>query len=504
MEILAEAFDGLDGEQWIGLIRVKDRRGLEVPPNRLMRLVNLPNGISWNVHCVECLYHGSCFLSCAMAQVLRVSILQGFVLQEFGEGDFATLNVTFPQYSWERIQQIPGDILHHYGLTLAFSRVRYSYGFTKQPRVPREAVVVQARSMSIVIMSSSAYEYYNDWVLAAHHAHLDLEILHMKNLSSFTGLLPELWAVPTQFTQKLWDTTGCLCQCGGWRGESAVLTLLQLALSFPKKPTIWTFWDDTQTWNQTSYCQTRQYHDVMSGADRTSRFAAWQHRHRSRFPNNNQQVSKLQTNKSMSSSYIALECSCNAINLMPQVGASPKVPKSKTFCRQQLIMMRSTLRPFFEESAIGFIAQTVWPHWGVLTVRVTGWFDWGARPGAECGQSVFPAQGHKKRVWGGQNLRFACAKRLLGEVCFAFRIGRLTSRCGWNSVFLRIRIGRLTSRCGFVSLWRGANVMFGNATVCGFPARWIAPAVAPCWFWFIWWRIHSYGRWDLCPETWIF
>ena len=41
MEILAEAFDGLDDEQWMGLIRVKDRRGLEVPPNRLMTLVKL-------------------------------------------------------------------------------------------------------------------------------------------------------------------------------------------------------------------------------------------------------------------------------------------------------------------------------------------------------------------------------------------------------------------------------------------------------------------------------
>ena len=99
-------------------------------------------------------------------------------------------------------------------------------------------------------------------------------------------------------------------------------------------------------------------------------------------------------------------------------------------------------------------------------MRVRGWFDWGARPGAECGRSVFPAQGHKKRVSGGQNLCIACAKRLLGEVRFAFRIGRLTPRCGWKSFFLRIRIGRLTSRCGSTSVFLRLVVARCQCHVC--------------------------------------
>ena len=49
-------------------------------------------------------------------------------------------------------------------------------------------------------------------------------------------------------------------------------------------------------------------------------------------------------------------------------------------------------------------------HWGVLTVRV--------KPlRSRCkflSPSFFTAQGHKKRDSGGQNLRFACAKRVLG------------------------------------------------------------------------------------------
>ena len=61
------------------------------------------------------------------------------------------------------------------------------------------------------------------------------------------------------------------------------------------------------------------------------------------------------------------------------------------------------LRVFFSPNSVA--------HWGVLTV--------GAKPlRSRCkfsAPSVFTAQGHKKRDSGGQNLRFACAKRLLGK-----------------------------------------------------------------------------------------
>ena len=100
-------------------------------------------------------------------------------------------------------------------------------------------------------------------------------------------------------------------------------------------------------------------------------------------------------------------------------------------------------------------------HWGVLTVGVKPLRS--RRKFSVC--SFFTAQGHKKRDSGGQNLRFACAKRLLGkffgvslkrrgdfrssgrdsswlhmiwtqdasrEVKFAFRLRRATKNASWQ------------------------------------------------------------------------
>ena len=49
--------------------------------------------------------------------------------------------------------------------------------------------------LSVMIFSSSAQEFYRNGPLAAQHAHLDLELIHMRNASSFTGLLPEAWGL---------------------------------------------------------------------------------------------------------------------------------------------------------------------------------------------------------------------------------------------------------------------------------------------------------------------
>ena len=49
--------------------------------------------------------------------------------------------------------------------------------------------------LSVLILSSSAQEFYRNGPLAAQHAHLDLEVIHMRNESNFTGLLPELWGL---------------------------------------------------------------------------------------------------------------------------------------------------------------------------------------------------------------------------------------------------------------------------------------------------------------------
>ena len=66
--------------------------------------------------------------------------------------------------------------------------------------------------------------------------------------------------------------------------------------------------------------------------------------------------------------------------------------------------------PFLYSFWLAFFSPNSVSHWGVLTVRV--------KPlRSRCkflSPSFFTAQGHKKRDSGGQNLRFACAKRVLG------------------------------------------------------------------------------------------
>ena len=85
----------------------------------------------------------------------------------------------------------------------------------------------------------------------------------------------------------------------------------------------------------------------------------------------------------------------------------------------------------FGEMGCSIILQTVWPHWGVLTVIVSSWFVWGSRPWAESGRSVFPAQAHKKRVSGVDVAREPLGNQNL-KVC-----ARLLRQNGWKSKSLQ-------------------------------------------------------------------
>ena len=106
------------------------------------------------------------------------------------------------RYSSLPIRYMPEDVLYSRGITVGFRRIHHSHE-EQQPLIPREAVLVHCRSMTAIVLSSSAYEYYSNWVLAAQYAHLDLELLSMHNTSSFTGLLPKLWGLqPTNTSQQ--------------------------------------------------------------------------------------------------------------------------------------------------------------------------------------------------------------------------------------------------------------------------------------------------------------
>lgn len=81
-------------------------------------------------------------------------------------------------------------------------RIQHTEGMdASKPR--REGVIITCESVKIMIVSTSAWEYYwedsND-TRALKHSHLDFELLDMQNPSSFTGLLPEIWGLAPRDT----------------------------------------------------------------------------------------------------------------------------------------------------------------------------------------------------------------------------------------------------------------------------------------------------------------
>jgi len=87
--------------------------------------------------------------------------------------------------------------------------VTYNFDASKPHR---EGVMIMSDSVKIMIVSTSALEYYYldaDDQRAMKYAHLDIEIIDMVNESSFTGMLPEVWgiAAKTNKTEKMQIST---------------------------------------------------------------------------------------------------------------------------------------------------------------------------------------------------------------------------------------------------------------------------------------------------------
>ena len=128
---------------------------------------------------------------------------------------FATMDFTIPEIDPEPLPWIPRPChyIHSSGLTISCHQGRYLGTSKSSNAPPREAVMVVGRWVSLLITSSSAFEYYMNGPLAAQHAHLDLDFVDMKNESSFTGLLPEVWGLQpmSDDTARLlkWATTTC-------------------------------------------------------------------------------------------------------------------------------------------------------------------------------------------------------------------------------------------------------------------------------------------------------
>lgn len=119
---------------------------------------------------------------------------------------FETIDVAMGPWASETLVVMPPrDAQYHHrsGIDIAFSRVRPGgpMGLTPQfetmiGEACREAVMVTSGWMKILILSTSAVEYYGyDSELAITNAHLDFMVLEMRDAGSFGGILPELWGL---------------------------------------------------------------------------------------------------------------------------------------------------------------------------------------------------------------------------------------------------------------------------------------------------------------------
>merc|ERR1719247_2065340 len=87
--------------------------------------------------------------------------------------------------------------MHPHNISVDIIRIDNPSGMNASaPR--REGVLVMCDSVKLIIVSSSAWEYYwddKDDNRAKKYSHLDFEIMDMKDSNSFTGLLPEVWGL---------------------------------------------------------------------------------------------------------------------------------------------------------------------------------------------------------------------------------------------------------------------------------------------------------------------
>lgn len=94
----------------------------------------------------------------------------------------------------------PGDAQfnHWSGVSLGFGRIRHHGQPLPGLEPRREAVVVMSPSLKILILSSSAREYFlkpEKSNLAMDYSHLDFELLELGDTSNLRGVLPELWGL---------------------------------------------------------------------------------------------------------------------------------------------------------------------------------------------------------------------------------------------------------------------------------------------------------------------
>lgn len=116
------------------------------------------------------------------------------------ENGFETLDVTLEWFiPYPKLRVLPPHdayFSHPTGASVLVGRVRHA-DKEFDMRAPRaEVVFVIGKYAKVVIFAASAHEYYgwNDYH-GRKYAHLDVEIVNMREQQLFTGVLPELWGI---------------------------------------------------------------------------------------------------------------------------------------------------------------------------------------------------------------------------------------------------------------------------------------------------------------------
>jgi hypothetical protein len=153
--------------------------------------------------------------------LVRVCIkddVPGFDRAALPAGSFETLDVAVGPNA-ESLEAMPSpDSVYHYGhLHFTFAQVRRPHRdayYQFEPR--REGILVTGQFAKVLVISSSAREFYGETHQSHKFAHLDLEFLDMRGQSSFFGVLAELWRIRpmSNLTKSLIKSEGeCVGLC---------------------------------------------------------------------------------------------------------------------------------------------------------------------------------------------------------------------------------------------------------------------------------------------------
>jgi len=136
-------------------------------------------------------------------------------------GAFETMEVHIPWLNGDQVLSFPTSedqlvqwggatfagqgMIHAEGAKLDIFRVN-NLEHMNQSAPRREGVIIQTESVTLMILSASALEYYYDDAddkRALQYSHLDFDVRDIQDISSVSGLLPEIWGIVPTSKQTL-------------------------------------------------------------------------------------------------------------------------------------------------------------------------------------------------------------------------------------------------------------------------------------------------------------